>query len=63
MACAIGCVYKNSLKIKERPDLILQKSFMLIIFLNLYSKLPKLKDCLDWHRGEFYSCFDDMALC
>ena len=35
MACAIDCVYKNSLKIKERPNLILQKSFMLSIFSNL----------------------------
>ena len=26
MACAIDCVYRNSLKIKERPALILQKS-------------------------------------
>ena len=52
MACAIDCVYKKSLNIKERPDLILQKSFMLSIFLNLYRKLPELKDYLDWHRGE-----------
>ena len=52
MACAIDCVYKKSLKIKERPALILQKSFMLSIFLNLYRKLPELKDYLDWHRGE-----------
>ena len=52
MACAIDCVYKNYLKIKERPDLILQKSYMLSIFSNLYRKLPELKDYLDWHRGE-----------
>ena len=52
MAFAIGCVYKNYLKIKERPALILQKSFMLSIFSNLYRKLPELKDSLDWHRGE-----------
>ena len=52
MACAIDCVYKKSLKIKERPALILQKSFMLSIFLRLYRKLPELKDYLDWHRGE-----------
>ena len=52
MACAIDCVYKKSLKIKERPALIFQKSFMLSIFLNLYRKLPDLKDYLDWHRGE-----------
>ena len=52
MVCAIDCVYKKSLKIKERPALILQKSFMLSIFLKLYRKLPELKDYLDWHRGE-----------
>ena len=52
MACAIDCVYKKSMKIKERPALILQKSFMLSIFLNLYRKLPELKDYLDWHRVE-----------
>ena len=52
MACAIDCVYKKSLKIKERPALILQKSFMLSIFSNLYRKLPYLKDYLDWDRGE-----------
>ena len=52
MACAIDCVYKKSLKIKERPDLIIWKSFMLSIFSNLYRKLPVLKDYLDWHRGE-----------
>ena len=52
MACAIDCVYKNSLKIKDRPALILQKSFMLSIFSNLYRKLIELKDYLDWHRGE-----------
>ena len=40
------------MKIKERPALILQKSFMLSIFSNLYRKLPELKDYLDWHRGE-----------
>ena len=60
MAFAIDCVYKKSLKIKERPALILQKSFMLSIFSKLYRKLPKLKDYLDWHRGEkinmVYSC-------
>ena len=32
MHCAIDCIYKNSLKIKERPSLILQKHFMLSIF-------------------------------
>ena len=52
MACAIDCVYKKSLKIKERPALILQKSFMLSIFSDLYRKLSELKDYLDWHRGE-----------
>ena len=52
MACAINCVYKKSLKIKERPDLILQKSFMLSIFSKLYRKLPEFKEYLDWHRGE-----------
>ena len=52
MSCAIDCVYKKSLKFKERPALILQKSFMLGIFSNLYRKLPELKDYLDWHRGE-----------
>ena len=52
MACDIDCVYKKSLKIKERPDLILQKSFMLSIFSNLYRNLSELKDYLDWHRGE-----------
>ena len=52
MACAIDCVYKKSLKIKERPALILQKSFMLSIFSNHYRKLSELKDYLDWHRGE-----------
>ena len=52
MACVINCVYKNSLKIKERPDLILHKSFMLSIFSKLYRKLPELKDYIDWHRGE-----------
>ena len=52
MAGAIDCVYKKYLNIKERPALILQKSFMLSIFSNLYRKLPELKDCLDWHRGE-----------
>ena len=52
MACAIDCVYKKSLKIKERPALIIQKSFMLSILSNLYRKLPELKDYLDWHRGE-----------
>ena len=52
MDFAIDCVYKKSLKIKERPDLILQKSFMLSIFSNLYRKLPELKYYLDWHRGE-----------
>ena len=52
MACAINCVYKNSLKIKERPALILQKIFMLSIFSNLYRNLPELKDYLYWHRGE-----------
>ena len=52
MACAIDYVYRNSLKIKERPDLILQKSFMLSIFSNLYRNLPELKDYLDWNRGE-----------
>ena len=44
MVCAIDCVYKKSLKIKEHPALILQKSFMLSIFSNLYRKLPELKD-------------------
>ena len=43
MACAIDCVYKKSLKIKERPALILQKSFMLSIFSNLYRKLPDIE--------------------
>ena len=52
MACAINFVYKKYLKINEHPALILQKSFMLSIFLNLYRKLPELKDYLDWHRGE-----------
>ena len=52
MDCGIDCVYKKYLKTKERPDLILQKSFMLIIFSNLYRNLPELKDYLDWHRGE-----------
>ena len=52
MACAIDCVYKKSLNIKERPDLFLQRRFMLSIFLNLYRKLPELKDYLDCHRGE-----------
>ena len=52
MACVIDCVYKKSLKIKERPALIFQKSFMLTIFSKLYRKLPELKDYLDWHRGE-----------
>ena len=52
MACAINCVYKKSLNTKERPALILQKSFMLSIFLNLYRKLRELKDYLDRHRGE-----------
>ena len=52
MACAINCVYKKSLNIKERPALILQKSFMLRIFSKLYRNLLELKDYLDWHRGE-----------
>ena len=52
MTCAIDFVYKKSLKIKVRPDLILQKTFMLSIFSNLYRKLSELKDYLDWHRGE-----------
>ena len=52
MACAIDFVYRKFLKIKELPALILQKSFILIIFSNLYRKLPELKDYLDWHRGE-----------
>ena len=52
MACAIDFVYKKYLKIKERPDLIFQKSFMLSIFSKIYRKLPELKDYLDWHRVE-----------
>ena len=47
MDCAIDCIYKKSMNIKERPTPILQKSFMLSIFLNLYIKLPELKDYLD----------------
>ena len=58
MACAIDCVYKKSLNIKERQALILQKSFMLSIFSNLYRKLPELKDYLDWHRGEKMNMVD-----
>ena len=52
MSCAIYCVYKKSLKFKERPALILQKSFMPSIFSNLYINLPELKYYLDWHRRE-----------
>ena len=52
MAFAINCFYKNSLKIRDRPALILQKSFILSIFSNLYRKLPELKNYLDWHGGE-----------
>ena len=44
MACAIDFDYKKSLKIKERPALIIQKRFMMSIFSNLYRKLPELKD-------------------
>ena len=50
IACAINCVYKKSLNIKERPALILQKHFMLSIISDFYRKLLELKDYLDWHR-------------
>ena len=52
MASAFDCVYKKCLLIKQRPKLILQKSFMMSIFSKLYKKLPELKEYLDWSRGE-----------
>ena len=52
MASAIDCVCKKCQKIKERPALILQESFMMNIFSKLYRKVPELKDYLDWFRGE-----------
>ena len=52
MAMAMDCVYKKCLLIKERPALILQKSFMMGIFSKLYRKLPELKEYLEWYRGE-----------
>ena len=52
MAMDMDCVYKKCLLIKERPALILQKSFMMGIFSKLYRKLPELKEYLEWYRGE-----------
>ena len=52
MASAFDCVYLKCQKLKERPALILQKSFMMSIFSKLYTKLPELKEYLEWYRGE-----------
>ena len=52
MASAFDCVYSKCEKLKERPALIPQKSFMMSIFSKLYKKLPELKEYLEWYRGE-----------
>ena len=52
MASAFDCVYAKCQKIKERPELVLNKSFMMSVFSKLYKKLPELKEYLLWSRGE-----------
>ena len=52
MARKIDCIHKKFQKIKELLALIIQYTFMMKTFSKLYRKLPRLKEYLNWFRGE-----------
>ena len=52
MASTIDCVYNNAHKIKYRPAMIIQHTFMMKFFSKLYRKLNELKEYLNWYRVE-----------
>ena len=51
MASTIDCVYNNAHKIKYRPAMIIQHTFMMKILSNLYINIPELKEYMNWWRG------------